>query len=161
MKQDPLFVCVFLLIHFMMTVLNKHFEPVLVCCGFFFETQKHDGCQVAVWQLLGSCQVAARKLLGRISKVEVTKLYCHLDIVHWFIVIGLCFIWLQNKQFIVLQHNECDQKNKEWKDVTNTTRQFTMSRQFTQSCCEGPGTASHQMVTIAWQTSNHVSSTDS
>ena len=20
---------------------NKHFEPVLVCCGFFFKTQKH------------------------------------------------------------------------------------------------------------------------
>ena len=29
---------------------NKHFEPVLVCCGFFFKTQK----------LLGSCKVAAR-----------------------------------------------------------------------------------------------------
>lgn len=29
----------------------------------------------------------------------------------------LCFIWLQNNRFIVLQHNECDQKNKEWKDV--------------------------------------------
>ena len=29
---------------------NKHFEPVLVCCGFFFKTQK----------LLGCCKVAAR-----------------------------------------------------------------------------------------------------
>ena len=29
---------------------NKHFEPVLVCCEFFFKTQK----------LLGSCKLAAR-----------------------------------------------------------------------------------------------------
>ena len=25
-------------------ILNKHFEPVLVCCGFFFKTQKHVSC---------------------------------------------------------------------------------------------------------------------
>ena len=40
---------------------HKHLEPVLVCCGFLL---RHTISQVAVGQLLGSCQVAVGQLLG-------------------------------------------------------------------------------------------------
>ena len=46
-------------------VSNKHFEPVLVCCGSLMKTHKLLGsslgsCKEAVRYLLGSCQVSVR-----------------------------------------------------------------------------------------------------